>query len=356
MIAPSKWKEFSLGEIAQYLNGKAFKPADWGNQGFPIIRIQNLTDPEKPFNYFDGNIEDRYQIDTGDLLISWSATLGSFIWNRGPAVLNQHIFKVLPNTHLVDKEFLHFLVLTTLDEMAKNSHGLAMKHITKKKFEALKVTIPPLAEQRHIVARIKVCMERVEEIEELQNSITSECSIMPTASKHDLWNECSRLFDPIPLGKAVLSAKNGLYKPKKFHGSGTVLLRMFNIKDGELILDRIERLQATEKESVDFAVMNGNIIVSRVNSRELVGKSAFVQGLEELAVNEAMIIRLQIDENKADGRFLTWLMNSPQFLHDLRGRAKHAIGQSSINQSLTQKPGFCPLHSTFRQRLQSKKN
>lgn len=45
-----------------------------------------------------------------------------------------------------------------------------------------------------------------------------------------------------------------------------------------------------------------------------------------------MLIRLRLDAQKAQPNFLAWLMNSPQFLHDLRSRAKHAIGQSSINQ------------------------
>jgi type I restriction enzyme S subunit len=79
-------------------------------------------------------------------------------------------------------------------------------------------------------------------------------------------------------------------------------------------------------------VQNGDILISRVNSRELVGKSALVEGLSEAAVHEAMIIRLRVAEDTVHGRFLASLMNSPQFLHELRRKAKHAIGQSSINQ------------------------
>ena len=40
----------ALGDIAQFINGAAFKPEDWGDIGLPIIRIQNLTDPSKPYN------------------------------------------------------------------------------------------------------------------------------------------------------------------------------------------------------------------------------------------------------------------------------------------------------------------
>lgn len=174
MTVPATWKMYKLGELAQYINGKAFKPEDWKTSGLPIIRIQNLTDSGKPFNYCDQPVESRYYVNDGDLLISWSATLGSFIWDRGPAVLNQHIFKAIPNGALVERDFLHFLMLETLEEMASHAHGIAMKHITKGKFEAIEVAIPPLPEQRRIVARIKECMERVEEIESSATTIARE--------------------------------------------------------------------------------------------------------------------------------------------------------------------------------------
>lgn len=332
MTFPATWKTHRLGELAQYINGKAFKPEDWKTSGLPIIRIQNLTDSSKPFNYCDKPIEARYHVNDGDLLISWSATLGSFIWDRGPALLNQHIFKAIPNAQLVDRDFLHFLMLETLEEMASHAHGIAMKHITKGKFEAIEVAIPPLPEQRRIVARIRECLERVDEVGRLTSKVQQEASYLPQAFRFDLWKECLDLHPLVELRTLVTSAKNGLYKPREHHGSGSILLRMFNINGAHFDTARLERLNVTEKEASDYAISNGDIIVSRVNSRELVGKSTVVEGLAEAAVFEAMLIRLRVDVAKARQDVLAWLMNAPQFLHDLRMRAKHAIGQSSINQ------------------------
>jgi type I restriction enzyme, S subunit len=332
MTFPATWKTYKLGELAEYINGKAFKPEDWKTSGLPIIRIQNLTDRSKPFNYCNKQVEPRYHIEDGDLLISWSATLGSFIWDRGPALLNQHIFKAVPNTALVERDFLHFLMLETLDEMASHAHGIAMKHITKGKFEAIEVAIPPIAEQRRIVARIKECMARVEEIGSLTSEVRQQSVHLPQAFRFDLWQACLDRYPLVELGTCVTSAKNGLYKPREHHGSGSILLRLFNINGADFDTTRLERLNVTEKEAGDYSIQNGDIIVSRVNSRELVGKSTVVSGLAELAVFEAMLIRLRIDALKARQDVLAWLMNAPQFLHDLRMRAKHAIGQSSINQ------------------------
>ena len=210
--------------------------------------------------------------------------------------------------------------------------GTKQTELGSKKIKAIKIPFPPLVEQRRVVARIKECMERVEEIESFQHSVLDEASLLPTAFRYDLWNECAKSAKTVELGSVTDSAKNGLYKPKKFHGQGVILLRMFNINGATLSLDRIERLEVSKKEALDYRVSNGDIIVSRVNSRELVGKSALVEGLKEEAVHEAMIIRLRVRDAQVDKQFLVWLINSPQFLYDLRGRAKHAIGQSSINQ------------------------
>lgn len=252
MTFPSAWKAHKLGEIAHYINGKAFKPEDWKSSGLPIIRIQNLTDRSKPFNYCDRPVDSRYYVNDGDLLISWSATLGSFIWDRGPAVLNQHIFKAIPNTELVERDFLHFLMLETLEEMASHAHGIAMKHITKGKFEAIEVAIPPLPEQRRIVARIKECMERVEEIENLRQSSIAERAFLAESlveaqlanldgedvSMADVCEITSRLVDPreaqfqtlLHVGGANIESKTGRLIELKTAAEE-------NLKSGKFVFD-----------------------------------------------------------------------------------------------------------------------
>src|SRR5579871_4162261 len=95
---PPGWKKAALGDICRLINGRAFKPADWAQAGTPIIRIQNLNDRSKPFNYYAGSYDARHHVKTGDVLLSWSGTpgtsFGCFIWDREPGVLNQHIFRV----------------------------------------------------------------------------------------------------------------------------------------------------------------------------------------------------------------------------------------------------------------------
>jgi type I restriction enzyme S subunit len=48
------WPTVSVEQAVELINGRAFGPADWGDQGLPIIRIQNLKDPDAEFNYYAG--------------------------------------------------------------------------------------------------------------------------------------------------------------------------------------------------------------------------------------------------------------------------------------------------------------
>lgn len=90
---PKGWVNEPVGNVCSLINGKAFKPSDWSPTGLPIVRIQNLNDPNKPFNFYNGKIEEKFYVRTGDLLFAWSGTpgtsFGAHIWNGGPALLNR---------------------------------------------------------------------------------------------------------------------------------------------------------------------------------------------------------------------------------------------------------------------------
>lgn len=139
-----------LGDIASFINGRAFKPSEWSKKGLPIIRIQNLNDLNAPLNYFDGEIENRYIVRKGDILISWSASLGVFEWYGSDAVLNQHIFKVVFDKLDVDRKYFKYIVSEVINEMIRYTHGSTMKHIVKKDFDNTKIYIPPLSDQQRI--------------------------------------------------------------------------------------------------------------------------------------------------------------------------------------------------------------
>lgn len=151
------WPKVSFGSICELRNGRAFKPEEWSSEGTPIVRIQNLNDESKPFNYCAFEVDPKFGVNTGDLLFSWSGTpgtsFGAFFWNRGPGYLNQHIFRVDVDSEVVDKPYLRYALNSLIDKIIDQSHGgVGLKHITKGKLEEIQIPLPPLSEQRRIAA------------------------------------------------------------------------------------------------------------------------------------------------------------------------------------------------------------
>ena len=151
------WKTVRLGDVATYINGYAFKPSDWGTEGLPIIRIQNLTGNDYETNYYNGKIPEKYYVKNGDVLISWSASLGVYEWKKSDALLNQHIFKVVFDKIEVDKQYFMFTVSNLLNAMVKQTHGSTMRHITKPDFDNMPFPLPPLSEQKQIANTLSKC-------------------------------------------------------------------------------------------------------------------------------------------------------------------------------------------------------
>jgi type I restriction enzyme S subunit len=163
---PPGWVRAPIGALCQLINGRAFKPTDWKPEGLPIIRIQNLNNEDAPFNRYPGPVEERHLVSDGELLFAWSGTpgtsFGAHVWTRGRAVLNQHIFRVLYRADVVDRDFFRMAINFVLDELIAKPHGGAgLAHITKGRFEETEVLVPPLAEQRRIVARIEALFARI---------------------------------------------------------------------------------------------------------------------------------------------------------------------------------------------------
>jgi type I restriction enzyme S subunit len=163
---PPGWEFVRLGAVLEMVNGRAFKPTEWIPSGLPIVRIQNLNNANAPFNYCDPKtVDDRHLIRDDEFLISWSGTpgtsFGAFIWSRGVAALNQHIFRCIQVGDAFFPKFLRIAINSQLDILIRQAQGgVGLQHVTKGKLEALPLPLPPPAEQHRIVAKVDELMVR----------------------------------------------------------------------------------------------------------------------------------------------------------------------------------------------------
>jgi type I restriction enzyme S subunit len=184
---PANWRWVRVGDSVNMINGKAFKPEDWSINGVPIIRIQNLNKEHATFNRCNTKIDSKYHVNNDDFLISWSGTpgtsFGAFIWTRGFAYLNQHIFRCELAPGVFDKKFLRVAINARLDEMISYAQGaVGLRHITKGKLESIRIPLPPLAEQKRIVAKVDELMGLCDALESQQQERELRKSVLVRSS------------------------------------------------------------------------------------------------------------------------------------------------------------------------------
>lgn len=257
-----------LGDIATYINGYAFKPEDRGTEGLPIIRIQDLTGNSYDLGFYDGEYPEKIEINNGDILISWSASLGVYVWNKGKALLNQHIFKVVFDKLDINKQYFVFAIRYNLKEMEKQTHGATMKHITKKDFDKILIPFPDL----------KIQSEIAETLDTLQSIIThrrtqlEKLDLLVKARFVEMFGEVHENCEIGYYIKSLIAGKSLAGEEEcdnKVLKTGAVSFDYFDIT-------QVKNLPVNYEPKEAHLVNTGDIIISRMNTAELTGAAAYV--------------------------------------------------------------------------------
>ncbi len=152
---PAAWNVVPLKYLARFTNGCVFKPGSWSESGTPIIRIENINGSQN-FNFYDGEVDARYHVSSGDLLFGWSGnrgtSFGPFVWGAsGVYFLNQHIFKV--ESVDCDMRWLYWGLRAVTAHVEDQATGIiGMVHVTKGDLGVIKLPVPKPDEQTAIAA------------------------------------------------------------------------------------------------------------------------------------------------------------------------------------------------------------
>ena len=147
--SPKGWEVKSFSELASYVNGYPFKPAQLGTEGKPIIKIKELKAgivADTPRNLGD-DIPEKYHISDGAVLFSWSADLDTYLWMGGDGLLNQHLFTVLPGNGLSHAFCLHSLK-EAMPRFRALSLGATMHHIKRSALDQVFTVVAPETTRR----------------------------------------------------------------------------------------------------------------------------------------------------------------------------------------------------------------
>ena len=327
-----------LGDLATYINGYAFKPADWGDTGLPIIRIQDLTGNSYQLNRYDGEYPERIEVNDGDVLISWSASLGVYVWQRGKALLNQHIFKVVFDKIPVNKDYFVFAVEHKLAEMESKTHGATMKHIVKKDFDGTTIPYPPIEKQAEIadhLRRITSLIDRqTEQLLLLDQLVKSRFIELFGDPKQNPKGYPVKEFDEI----SVLITDGEHATPRRTD-KGIYLLSARNILNHALQLDDVDYIDEEEYARIARRVVPqaGDVLISCSGS---VGRCCVVpEKLRFQMVRSAALIRF---DDTIKPIFAEWLITSDELQRQISMSATQSSQANLFQGKIKKLRGYVP--------------
>lgn len=191
------------------------------------------------------------------------------------------------------------------------------------------IPLPPIDAQRRIVARIEALFTRIEEARRLRDAGCLDIERLLDAVTQETLEGLER----VAFKTLVEDYRNGIYKKKRFYGRGYSSVRMYNIADGQVNVEDAPLLEVTPEELEKFGLLPGDVLVNRVNSRKLVGKTGLVGDDLGPCTYESKNIRVRVKRELVEPAFAVIALNSPQVKQQIQQLMKPAIGQATINQS-----------------------
>jgi len=345
---PSGWKWATLGEVCELRTGTR----DHGQS------------PDAPFLYVDISSVDnkrkriteakrllgkvapsraRQVIKTGDVLVATTRPNLNAV-ALVPPEFNDQIastgFCVLRNTVEVLPEFLFSFVQTPafVEALSDLVKGALYPAVTDKQVQGQPIPLPPLAEQRRIVAGLRERLDAVERARAATAAQLADANALPAACLRELFTSPEAQQWPVKRLDAVGEIAAGITLGKKRTGTETLrsipYLRVANVKDGRLDLSNVYNVEATPAEIAKCLLRPGDILLTEGGDPDKLGRGTFWQGQIPECIHQNHIFRVRFDQEHFSPEFLSWQFGSIYGKTYFLKHAKQTTGIASINQQV----------------------
>ncbi len=214
---PSGWLWTRLGNLCRVQAGFAFASAAFiqGESGVPMIRIRDITKDHTQVNYV-GEYREEFLVDAGDYLVGMDGSFTVAKW-RGPrALLNQRVSRLQWYSQHLEPSFFAIALQYRLSELQGTKAYTTVDHLSSGQIENAVVPLPPLAEQKCIVAKVDELMALCDRLEAQQQERDTRHAALaraslarfaeaPTPANLDFLFHQSYTIPPADLRKSILT-------------------------------------------------------------------------------------------------------------------------------------------------------
>jgi len=226
-------------------------------------------------------------------------------------------------------------------QIQREAQGAKVLGISAKRLATIKIYFPGKKEQQKIANCLSSLDEVIElEVQKLEALKAHKKGLMqqlfPREGETTPRLRFPEFRDAGPwevkrLSNTLHRISNGLTIAQVSGSCGVKVTRIETISTGRIDPNKVGYVN-TDQDITQYRLRIGDILFSHINSLTHIGKSAYVD--KDYNLYHGMnLLRLSVDAESNDSRFVFYLINTSIFQFSVRARANQAINQASINQT-----------------------
>jgi type I restriction enzyme, S subunit len=309
------WEKNPLGSLLSVQNGYAFSSEHFDKiQGTPLVRIRDLKGGTSTQVRFNGPFDEKFLVKRGDLLVGMDGEFRCYKWNGEPALLNQRVCRLAEFSEKLDQDFLFYGINFYLEEIEKRTPFSTVKHLSASKIRDIEFPFPHINEQRRIVSWIKECMQRVDEINQLQEPLKNEYELLKYSAVSEVVDSMGGEGAKTTIGEIVAGDKTAMrsgpfgsaMKHGEFVDDGNLVVGIANVQENRfspvrkwMISD--EKFAAMKR----YQVLPGDVLITIMGT---IGRTCVVPKEIGQAITSKHVYRIRFPET-INPYFISFLIN-----------------------------------------------
>ncbi|SEW32904.1 type I restriction enzyme, S subunit [Cognatiyoonia koreensis] len=302
------WEVKPLGEVLEVQNGYAFASKQFSeSEGTPIIRIRDIT-AGTTTKRFVGPFNEDYVVKNGDYLIGMDGEFRCNQWQGDDALLNQRVCRLREFSDALLPRYLYYGVNKYLKDIEDVTSFTTVKHLSSKSIKAIEFPIPPLEEQKRIVAVLDAAFEGLTRAKENAEANLQNARELFEATVTALLSNPSGEWERAKLTEYCEKITVGHVGPmaSKYVDQGVPFLRSQNVRPYRIDLENVKYIdQGFHGELAKSKLSPGDVAIVRTGYP---GTSAVIPD-DLLDANCADLVIAKTGP-KLDAHFLALLLNS----------------------------------------------
>ena len=268
-------------------------------------------------------------VKAGTLLVSFKLSLGKVAIAGKNLRTNEAIAAMPIKGSGLDVNWLkYFFQFFDWDKAAVGEEKVKGKALNKEKLKEIEIPLPPVAEQKRIVALLDEAFVGIDTLSSNAKTRSSEALYVFEQERDSFFSNPDNKYTETTISDITTRLQYGTSEKSASTGR-YVVLRMGNIQDGEIDYEDLK--YTSSQEVIDqYSLKPGDVLFNRTNSPQWVGKSAIYRG-EMPAVFAGYNIKIHTIADKVDSEFLTFFLNSDRAMSFGRATFISSVNQANIN-------------------------